>query len=53
MLTVEDREDGALDAKHGCVHVLAVAEDVELDMVVAEAKDVSLLHLHTQLVLLR
>ena len=51
-LTVEHREDSSFDAQDGCVEVLAVAEDVELDVVVAEAEDVPLLELGGEAVLL-
>ena len=50
--TVEHREDSSFDAEDGCVEVLAVAEDVELDVVVAEAEDVPLLELGGEAVLL-
>ena len=50
--TVEHREDSSFDAQDGRVEVLAVAEDVELDVVVAEAEDVSLLEFGGEAVLL-
>ena len=52
MLTKKYREDGSLDTQHRGVEVLAVAVYVELDMVVAEAEDVSLLDLGGEAVLL-
>ena len=52
MLTIKYREDGSFDPQHRGVEVLAVAVDVELNVVVAEAKDVSLLELGGEAVLL-
>ena len=51
-LTIEHREDSSFDAQDGRVEVLAIAEDVELDVVVAEAEDVPLLELGGEAVLL-
>jgi len=52
-INIEHREDSSFDAQDGRVEVLAIAEDVELDVVVAEAEDVSLLELGGEAVLLR
>ena len=52
MLTIKYREDGSFDPQHRGIQVLAVAVNVELDMVVAEAEDVSLLELGGEAVLL-
>ena len=51
MLTIKYREDGSFDPQHRGVEVLAVAENVELDVVVAEAEYVSLLELGGEAVL--
>ena len=52
MPTIKYREDGSFDPQHRGVEVLAVAVDVELDVVVAEAEYVSLLELGGEAVLL-
>ena len=52
MLTIKYREDGSFDPQNRGVEVLAVTEDVELDVVVAEAEYVSLLELGGEAVLL-
>ena len=52
MLTIKYREDGSFDPKNRGVEVLAVAEYIELDVVVAEAEYVSLLELGGEAVLL-
>ena len=43
MLTEEYWKDCSFDPQHGSVDILPVAEDIEFDVIIAEADDVSLL----------